>query len=275
MRLIKTPAELDLMREAAAISRDAHKAAMRATHPGIHEYEVQALIEYEFRRRGAAGPAYGTIVGTGANATILHYVENESVCREGDLLLIDAGAEYGTYSADITRTFPVSGTFTPPQRDIYEVVLSAQLAAIDRVRPDVSFDDVHQAALRTLVDGLLRLGILTGTADEVIETESYKPYYMHRTSHWLGLDVHDVGRYREGGSSRPLEPGMVLTVEPGLYFPVDGEAPEAYRGMGIRIEDDVLVTAGAPEVLTDGTPKAVDEVERIMAEDPQEPVPLV
>jgi len=274
MRLFKTPAELDLMREAAAISRDAHIAAMRAVRPGIQEYEVQALIEYEFRRRGASGPAYGTIVGSGVNATILHYTENESRCEAGDLLLIDAGAEFGTYSADITRTFPVSGTFTPPQREVYEIVLAAQLAAIERTRPGATFEEVHEAALRTLVEGLLRLGILSGTVEEVIEKEAYKPYYMHRTSHWLGLDVHDVGRYREGEASRKLEPGMVLTVEPGLYFPVDSDAPEAYRGMGVRIEDDVLVTSGLPEVLTEGTPKAVEEVERTMAEDPGEPVPL-
>jgi Xaa-Pro aminopeptidase len=269
MRLKKTPDELEIMRRAAAISRDAHIAAMRALRPGAKEYEIEAVIEYVFRSRGAAAPAYGTIVGSGVNATILHYVENASVCRDGELLLVDAGAEVEGYSADITRTFPVNGRFTKDQKAVYDVVLAAQLAAIDRVRVGETFDRVHDAALRKLVEGLVGLGILGGTAEAAIADESYKPYFMHRTSHWLGLDVHDVGEYRHGESWRALEPGMVLTVEPGLYFPVDRtEVPERYRGIGIRIEDDVLVTAGEPEVLTAGTPKTTTEIETIMAQDP-------
>jgi len=266
MRLIKTAEELDLMRQAAAISSEAHREAMKALRPGIHEYEIEAVLEYTFRRRGGTGPAYSSIVGSGVNATILHYVENTSVCGDGELLLIDAAAEYQGYSADITRTFPVNGAFTKPQREVYEVVLDAQMKAIERVRPGVSFNDVHETALRALVEGLVRLGVLEGDPATLIETEAYKPYYMHRTGHWLGLDVHDVGEYRRGEDWRMLEPGMVLTVEPGLYFAEDlKEVPAAYRGMGIRIEDDVLVTQGEPEVLTAATPKTVADVEAFMA----------
>jgi Xaa-Pro aminopeptidase len=267
MRLRKTSQELELMRRAARISREAHRSAMQALHPGMNEYEIEALIEYVFRRNGALSPAYSTIVGSGVNATILHYIENTAECRAGELLLIDAGAEYRGYCADITRTLPVSGTFTEPQRAVYEVVLGAQLKAIDRVRPGVRFDEVHQTALRELVSGLVRLGILGGELDSLITDEAYKPYFMHRTSHWLGLDVHDVGEYRNGESWRELEPGMVLTVEPGLYFEESREeVPERFRGMGVRIEDDVLVTDGEPEVLTAGTPKSPEEVEAAMAE---------
>jgi Xaa-Pro aminopeptidase len=266
MRLKKTPEELERMRRAAAISSEAHRAAMQALRPGMHEYEIEALIEYAFRRHGASGPAYNTIVGTGANATILHYVENSDVCRDGSLLLVDAGAEFEGYSADITRTYPVSGRFTPVQKQAYQIVLAAQLAAIDRVRAGTPFDAVHGAALTVLVEGLVTLGVLSGKAEELIEKEAYKPYYMHQTSHWLGLDVHDVGAYRTGGAWRALEPGMVLTVEPGLYFGEDQEdVPPALRGMGIRIEDDVLVTGGAPGVLTAATPKTTEEVESVMA----------
>jgi Xaa-Pro aminopeptidase len=271
MRLFKTPAELDLMRRAAAISADAHAQAMRALRPGIHEYEIEALIEYAFRRNGASGPAYNTIVGSGVNATILHYIENEAPCREGELLLVDAGAEFEGYAADITRTFPVSGRFTPPQRALYEVVLDAQMKAIDVVRPGNTFFQVHEVALRALVEGMVRVGILKGSPEDLIRDEAYTPYFMHKTSHWLGLDVHDVGDYKDGGEWRKLQPGMVLTVEPGLYFGEDlREVPESYRGMGIRIEDDVLVTEGNPEVLTAATPKTVEEVESTMAESPGE-----
>jgi Xaa-Pro aminopeptidase len=270
MRLKKTGEEVDRMRRAAAISAEAHRAAMQSLHPGMYEYEIEAILEYTFRRLGASGPAYTTIAGSGVNATILHYIENESRCGEGELLLVDAGAEFEGYSADITRTFPVSGTFTPAQREVYEVVLDAQMKAIDRVRPGVDFDEVHQTALRVLVEGLVKLGVLEGDPGKLIEEEAYKPYYMHRTGHWLGLDVHDVGDYRNGDSWRRLEPGMVLTVEPGLYFSEDlTEVPASYRGMGIRIEDDVLVTEGDPEVLTKATPKTVADVEAAMAESPR------
>jgi Xaa-Pro aminopeptidase len=266
MRLKKSPPELDAMRRAAAISSQAHREAMRALRPGLHEYEIEAIIEYAFRRHGAAAPAYSTIVGSGVNATILHYVENRDVCRDGDLLLVDAGAEFDGYSADITRTVPVNGRFSPVQKRAYEIVLAAQLAAIDRARAGTPFDAVHAAALDVLVDGLVTLGVLSGKREELIASEAYKPYYMHQTSHWLGLDVHDVGSYRTGEVWRPLEPGMVLTVEPGLYFAEDQEdVPPALRGMGIRIEDDVLVTSGAPEVLTAAAPKTVDDVESVMA----------
>ncbi len=276
MRLHKTPEELELMRQAAAISREAHIEAMRAITPGMHEYEVEAVIEYVFRRNGAAAPGYTTIAGSGVNATILHYVDNESVCREGELILVDAGAEYRGYSADITRTFPVGGKFTEAQREIYEIVLDAQVKAVEACRAGNPFDGVHDVALRALVEGLIRVGVLSGAPEENIEKETYKPYFMHRTSHWLGLDVHDVGDYRNGAAWRTLEPGMVLTVEPGLYF---GEfiedCPERYRGIGIRIEDDVLITGGDPEVLTAGTPKTVAEVETTMAEEPRlAPVPV-
>jgi Xaa-Pro aminopeptidase len=271
MRLRKTPEELERMRRAAVISREAHREAMRSARPGMREYELEAVIEYVFRRNGAAAPGYGTIVGSGMNATILHYVENEAEMKDGDLVLIDAGAEVEGYSADITRTFPVNGKFSPAQREIYEIVLDAQLKAIEQSRLGNEFEDVHQAALRALVEGLIRVGVVEGTADEVIEKETYKPHFMHRTSHWLGLDVHDVGDYRNGEAWRKLETGMVLTVEPGLYF---GEfienCPERYRGIGVRIEDDVLITESGPEVLTAGTPKTVEEVEATMAEAPRE-----
>lgn len=265
MRVIKTPEEVAIMRRAAEVTAEGHRAAMEQLRPGMREFEVEALIEFTFRRHGAAAPAYGTIAGSGVNATILHYTENRDVCREGDLLLVDAGAEVDGYAADITRTFPVSGAFTEAQRAVYDIVLEAQLAAIGKARPGMRFDDVHDAALRRLTEGLVRLGILSGEVDELIRNEAYKPYYMHRTSHWLGIDVHDVGAYREGDESRPLEAGMVLTIEPGLYFAPDlEEVPAAYRGMGIRIEDDVLITADGHENLTAAAPKTADEIEAVM-----------
>lgn len=270
MRLIKTQDEVKLMRTAGEISAHAHTEAMRAMRPGLREWELEALIEYHFRRAGASGPAYSTIAGSGANATILHYVENDAVCQDGELFLVDAGAEYAGYSADITRTYPVSGKFTAPQKAVYEVVLASQMAAIEASKPGTTFDRIHEIALRTLVEGLVSLKVLSGDVDGLIESDAYKPYYMHRTGHWLGLDVHDVGDYRSREEGwRRLEPGMVMTVEPGLYFAEDlTEVPEAFRGMGIRIEDDVLVTAGEPDVLTAGTPKTVADVESTMAESP-------
>jgi Xaa-Pro aminopeptidase len=262
MRLKKTGPELEIMRRAAAISSEAHRAAMQALRPGMKEYEIEALIEFTFRRHGAAGPSYNTIVGSGVNGTILHYIENSSACADGDLLLVDAGAEVEGYSADITRTYPVNGRFSPAQREVYEIVLGAQKRAIAEDRVGQTFDAVHNVALRTLVEGLVRLGLLRGEVDRLIAEEAYKPYYMHRTSHWLGMDVHDVGAYFVAGKPRPLEPGMVLTVEPGLYVGADDAgAPEALRGVGIRIEDDLLVTADGHVNLTASTPKAPDEVE--------------
>jgi Xaa-Pro aminopeptidase len=265
-RLFKSPAEVALMRRAATIAAEAHVAAMQATRPGMREYEIEALIEYTFRRRGAMGPSYGSIVGGGENGCILHYQENESELKDGDLLLIDAGAEFDFYASDITRTFPVNGRFSKPQRELYDLVLEAQKAAVETVRPGKTFMEVHEAALRVLVTGLVRLGLLSGEVDDLIAREAYKPYYMHKTSHWLGIDVHDVGAYKIDGQWRTLEPGMVLTVEPGLYVtPGTPGAPEAYWNIGIRIEDDVLVTPEGHEVLTKDVPKEADEIERLMA----------
>ena len=264
MRLRKAPVELDRLRHAVAISATAHRAAMQEAWPGRWEYEIEALIEYAFRRHGAAGPAYPSIVAAGVNATVLHYTTNDRRLAEDQLLLIDAGAEYDFYCADVTRTFPTGTRFAGRQRDIYQLVLAAQQAAIDEVRPGAPFDAPHQRAVRVLIGGLLELGVLTGTADEIEGQELYKPVYMHRTSHWLGMDVHDVGLYKIDDRPRLLEPGMVLTVEPGLYIAdfLDHIAPEWY-GIGVRIEDDVLVTDDGREVLTAAVPKAVEEIEAI------------
>ncbi len=262
LRLHKSEAELALLRRAAAITAEAHLAAMAMTRPGVREYELEAEINYTFRRLGGEGPGYGSIVGGGHNACVLHYVANRDILVDGDLVLVDAGCEYALYTADVTRTWPVSGRFSPAQRALYELVLAAQRAAIDAARPGSPFEGVHRAAVAVLAEGLIRLGLLEGSPEQVIEEETYRRYYMHNTSHWLGLDVHDVGDYSRDGASRILEPGMVLTVEPGLYIdPEDEQAPEIYRGIGIRIEDDVLVTAGDPEVLTAAIPSAVADVE--------------
>jgi Xaa-Pro aminopeptidase len=264
MRLHKQPEELERMRRAIAISAEAHLAALRQTRPGHWEYEVQALIDYIFRRNGAAGPAYPSIVASGANATILHYTTDERQLGAGELLLIDAGAEYDFYCADITRTFPIGAGFESAPRAIYELVLAAQLAAIEAVRPGARFDEPHQCAVRTLVAGLLDLGLLEGSADEIIEKELYKPLYMHRTSHWLGMDVHDVGLYRQGDAPRTLEAGMVLTIEPGLYIADHlTDIDPKWHGIGVRIEDDVLVTPDGHDVLTAAVPKRVDDLEAI------------
>lgn len=267
MRLFKSPEEADLMRRSAEIAAEAHVQAMRETRPGMMEYEIQAAIEYVFKRRGAMGPAYGSIVGGGDNGCILHYGENDARLRDGDLLLIDAGAEYELYASDITRTFPVNGRFSPAQREVYELVLESQLEAIRLCRPGVGFQDVHERAVEVLTAGLVRLGILKGEVSDLIQSEAYKAFYMHKTGHWLGLDVHDVGRYKVEGAWRLLEPGMVTTVEPGLYIAHGTEGVDpAYWGIGIRIEDDVLITETGCEVLTAGVPKEVDEIERLMAE---------
>ena len=264
MRLRKSPEEVAVLRRAAAITAEAHVAAMAAAAPGVTEYELEALIGYTFRRRGGSGPGYGTIVGSGQNATILHYVDNDRAIAAGDLVLIDAGCEYDLYTADVTRTFPASGRFTPAQRRCYEVVLSAQEEAIRTSRPGVTLEDLHAVCVERLTKGMVALGLLDAPAAARIEDESYKRYYMHRTSHWLGLDVHDAGAYSTtDGAARPLEPGMVITIEPGLYVASDAEsAPAELRGIGIRIEDDVLITADGCEVLTAAVPKQVDEVER-------------
>jgi Xaa-Pro aminopeptidase len=263
-RLMKEPAELDAMRRAMAISADAHKRAMMKARGGMREWQIEAEVDYAFRSQGATGPSYPSIIASGPNAATLHYISNDREMRKGELLLIDAGAEYDFYAADITRTSPIGARFTGLQRSLYEVVLDAQLKAIDAIKPGAHFDDPHEIALRVLVDGMRQLGILQGSADEIIEKGEYRRYYMHRTSHWLGMDVHDVGLYRVDGSSRVLEPGMVLTVEPGLYIaPDDDEVADSLRGVGIRIEDDVLVTPDGHEVMTAATPKSIADVEAL------------
>ena len=254
------------MRRAIAISGEAHREAMRRARDGMMEWEVEALVDYAFRSRGAAGPSYPSIIASGPNAATLHYINNDRRMLGGDLLLIDAGCEVDFYASDVTRTFPVGARFNPAQRALYSVVLAAQRRGIEAVRPGARFDDVHEAALRVLVDGMIDLGLVKGPLDDALASAAYRRYYMHRTSHWLGMDVHDVGLYRVDGESRALEPSMVLTVEPGIYIAPDDEgAPEPMRGIGIRIEDDVLVTAGGHEVLTAAIPKTIDEVEALTA----------
>lgn len=265
-RITKDAGALAALRRAVEISSDAHIAAMKATRPGMHEYEIEALVEYELRRRGADGPAYGSIVGGGANATILHYVDNESPLVDGELLLIDAGAEVDLFAADITRTFPIGGRFTPAQRDLYDIVLRANLAGIELARVGGDIDTIHRRCLTILSEGLIALGLVDGPVDAALEQEAFKKYYMHRTSHWLGADVHDAGYYTLGRKPRPLQPGYVLTIEPGLYVPADDDrAPPEMRGCGIRIEDDVLVRDEGPEVLTWRVPKTIADIEAITA----------
>lgn len=264
MRLIKDENELAVMREAAGISAEAHKRAMQATRPGRYEYEIEAELLYEFRRQGAEAPAYTSIVAGGANACVLHYIQNDAQLQEGDLLLIDAACELHSYAADITRTFPVNGRFSAVQKDVYQLVLSAQSAAIDAVRPGSNWDSPHQAALRVLAQGFIDLNLCQGSPDAVIETESYKRFYMHRTGHWLGLDVHDAGEYKQTGQWRELVPGMTLTVEPGCYIRPAEDVPKHFWNIGIRIEDDVAVTPAGHEVLTGAVPKSVAEIEEWM-----------
>ncbi len=267
MRLRKTVPELEAMRTAARITREAHEIAMRRTKPGMHEYEVEALLLDTFRRHGSERPAYGSIVGSGPNACVLHYRKNDRRIHDGDLLLIDAGCEYGYYASDVTRTFPVGQAFSREQQAIYELVLEAQLQGIEATRPGANLDAIHAVNVDIITRGLVRLGLLQGEPEKLIETDGYKRFFMHRTSHWLGMDVHDVGNYYEGGKARPLEAGMVLTVEPGIYIaPDDATVPAEWRGIGVRIEDDVLVTLSGPEVLTAGIPKTVDEVRRACAD---------
>jgi Xaa-Pro aminopeptidase len=314
MRLRRSPAELARHRRACELSRDGHIEAMRYARPGLHEYQVQAAMEFVFREGGSPRNGYPSIVASGPNACILHYSENRRRMEDGDLLLIDAAAEYGYHSSDITRTFPVNGRFTAPQRAIYEVVLRAQLAAIAAAKPGARYEAMHDAARRVLVEGLVDLKLLPRGVEDALAMHLYREFYMHGTGHWLGMDVHDVGDYKIRGESRVLDPGMVFTVEPGLYFDPDrtevtfhlrefseqemwerrdrlGMAaakkiedeekakaptvthpvPREFRGIGVRIEDDILITAGGHDVLTAGTPKTVDEVERTCAERPRLP----
>ena len=264
MRLIKDDGELALMRRAGLISAAAHERAMRATRPGRGEYEIEAELLYEFRRRGSQYPAYTPIVASGANACILHYRENSARLADGDLLLIDAGCELDGYATDVTRTFPVNGRFSGPQKDIYELVLAAQAAAIATVKAGTRWDEPHNAAVSTLVRGFVDLGLCSGTVEKVIETEDYKRFFMHRTGHWLGLDVHDAGEYKSGGEWRRLDPGMTLTVEPGCYIRPGEGVPEPFWNIGVRIEDDVAVTTSGCEVLTAAAPKTVREIEALV-----------
>lgn len=264
MRLIKDASEQDIMRRAAKISCDAHRRAMRFTRPGMFEYEVEAELLHEFCRHGARHPAYTSIVAGGANACTLHYVGNNARLGGGDLLLIDAGCELEGYASDITRTFPVNGQFSAAQKDVYEIVLASQAAAISAAKPGMRWNAPHEAALRVLAQGFIDLKLCQGSLESVLETESYKQFYMHRTGHWLGMDVHDVGEYKIGGQWRPLQPGMTLTVEPGCYIRPGDNVPKALWNIGIRIEDDVLITANGNEVLTQGAPKSVREIEEVM-----------
>ena len=262
LRLVKSPEEVDRLRRAAEITAEAHMAAMRDGRPGAREYQVQSEIEYAFLRRGGSGPGYGTIVAAGSNATILHYRAGNAELKSGDLCLVDAGGEYDLYTADVTRTFPVSGEFSKAQRKAYDVVLAAEEAGIAAVKPGVTIDGLHDLVLKKLVEGMIAIGLLQGKPEERIADGSYKKYFMHRTSHWLGMDVHDVGSYHVDGNSRALVPGNVITVEPGLYVASDDAgAPAEFRGIGIRIEDDILVTKDGHENLTAAVPKLPDEVE--------------
>jgi Xaa-Pro aminopeptidase len=266
MRLVKSEDEIALMQRAADIAAEAHVEAMRAARPGMREYELEALIEYVFRRSGAAAPAYGSIVGSGANATILHYRTNDAELRDGDLLLIDAGAEYRGYASDITRTFPVSGRYTARQRAFYEAVLETQVACVEMVKPGATIEGIYNHSVEMLTECMVKLGLLKGDAKKLIEEKEYRRFYMHGIGHFLGMDVHDVGRYKVDGKARPLEPGMVITVEPGIYVPEDAEdVPDDLRGVGVRIEDDVLVTPEGHRVLTSKVPKQIDEIEQLTA----------
>lgn len=266
MRLFKSAAELRVMKEAGEISARAHVRAMKASKAGVMEYQLEAEILHEFQMSGARFPAYNSIVGGGKNGCILHYIENSAPLKSGDLVLIDAGCELDYYAADITRTFPVNGKFSPEQKALYEICLQAQLEAIAECKPGKHWNDPHEATVRVITAGLVKVGLLEGDVDELIKTEAYKEFYMHRAGHWLGMDVHDVGDYKVGGEWRVLEPGMVMTVEPGIYVAPDNErVAKKWRGIGIRIEDDVAITKDGNEVLTKDVPKTVAEIEALMA----------
>jgi Xaa-Pro aminopeptidase len=274
MRVFKSEAEVEIMQRAADIAAAAHVEAMKTARAGMKEYEVEAMLEASFRRQGAAGSSYTSIVGSGANATTLHYITNQDTLRDGDLLLVDAGAEYLGYASDITRTFPINGKFTEPQRDIYDLVLQTQMSCIDMVRPGVRLEDLKTHSVEMLTEGMVKLGLLKGDTAKLIEEKKYMQFYMHNLGHFLGIDVHDAGRYYFNGESRPAEPGMVMTIEPGLYISPDTknipegfnqDVPAKYLGIGVRIEDDVLVTEKGARVLTHRVPKDPGEIEALMA----------
>jgi Xaa-Pro aminopeptidase len=266
MRLRKSPDEVETMRSAAQVTRTAHERAMGQARPGMREFEVEAILLDTFRSHGSERPAYGSIVGSGPNACVLHYRKNDRVIEAGDLLLIDAGCELGYYASDVTRTFPVGRDFSREKQAIYELVLEAQTEGIAATKPAATLDGIHELSVDVITRGLVRLGLLSGDVEKLVNTEAYKRFYMHRTSHWLGMDVHDVGAYCKDGKARALEPGMVLTVEPGIYIaPDEPSVPPEWRGIGVRIEDDVLVTDLGSEVLTAGIPKSVEELRRACA----------
>ena len=265
MRVVKSPEELEIMQQAADIAAEAHREAMKAVRPGMKEYQIEALIEQVFRRHGAAAPAYTSIVGAGPNATVLHYINNDGELRDGDLLLVDAGAEYRGYASDITRTFPINGRYSQAQREIYDLVLKAQMACVEMVRPGVTHDQLKQHSIEVLTEGMVELGLLKGKPEELIKEKKHEKFYMHGLGHMLGIDVHDVGRYYFGQESRALEPGVVMTVEPGIYISMNSrDVPEKYLGIGVRIEDDVLCTNNGPRVLTHKVPKHAEEIEELM-----------
>jgi len=267
LRLIKSTNEIKLMQQAAKISAEGHKRAMAYCRPGIREYELEAELLHAFTRNGSRAPAYTSIVATGDNACILHYIENGSEVKAGDLVLIDAGCEYGHYASDITRTFPANGKFSPEQKAIYNIVLKAQLAAIEAIRPGVPWDEPHNISVKIITQGLVRLGIMNGRPSQLIKSEAYRDFYMHRIGHWIGMDVHDVGDYKIDDDWRLLEPGMVTTVEPGIYIsPSNKKVPKKWRGIGVRIEDDVLITRNGNKVLSAGIPKTIQEIESFMAQ---------
>lgn len=267
MRLYKSAAEIKVMRGAADISARAHVRAMQACRAGLHEFSLEAELDYEFRRGGSKMPAYGSIVASGRNACILHYQQNDAVLKDGDLVLIDAGCEIDCYASDITRTFPVNGRFSPEQKAIYELVLKSQYAAFEAIGPDKHWNQAHEATVQVITAGLVELGLLQGDVDQLIQAEAYKAFYMHRAGHWLGMDVHDVGEYKVGGEWRVLEVGMTLTVEPGIYISPDNlDVAKKWRGIGVRIEDDVVVTRRGCEILSGGVPKTVAEIEALMAD---------
>lgn len=266
MRVLKSADEIELMQTAADIAAEAHVEAMKNVRHGMKEYQVEALLEQVFRQKGASGPAYSSIVGAGANATVLHYINNDGDLRDGDLLLIDAGAEYKGYASDITRTFPIDGKFSKAQREIYELVLKAQMECVEMVRPGFTHDQLKQHSIEVLTEGMVQLGLLEGEPKDLIKEKKYEQFYMHGLGHMLGIDVHDVGRYYQDKESRKLEAGVVMTVEPGLYIaPGTTGIPEQYLGIGVRIEDDVLCTSNGPRVLTNKVPKQIDEIESLMA----------
>jgi Xaa-Pro aminopeptidase len=265
MRLFKSACEVAMMKAAGEITARAHKRAMQFAKPGVYEYQLEAEIHHEFAMAGARSPAYSTIVGSGNNACILHYTQNNAQVNDGDFILIDAGAEYQGYASDITRTFPANGVFTPTQRDIYSLVLKAQTSVLDKLMPGMTLTEAMQHSAEVITEGLVALGILEGSVAENLDQETWRQYYMHGLGHFIGLDVHDVGNYKIDGEDRPLKPGMVITVEPGIYISEDSNAPDKYKGIGVRIEDDVVITATGVEVLTADVPKDIDEVEALMA----------